>query len=188
MENGMNERRWIRITLFSVIALLGGKWLFGEHAASGRERDWQRKTQQLRLLEAGTSEQSRREYVLEVLGLGVTVEKYRQGKLWHALQEGGAYSSIREADPKNYPWSGLDKIGQTGGRACDALENGAEPSPMFWGVPSMYAGGPINNPVEQPSAVRPMPGLASSAEGTGMAWHLFVTGPWQLGERPDQLL
>jgi hypothetical protein len=33
-----------------------------------------------------------------------------------------------------------------------------------------------------------MAGLAASAEGTGMAWHLFVTGPWQLSERPDQLL
>jgi hypothetical protein len=33
-----------------------------------------------------------------------------------------------------------------------------------------------------------MAGLAASAEGTGMAWHLFVTGLWQLGERPDQLL
>ena len=52
----------------------------------------------------------------------------------------------------------------------------------------MYAGGPINNPAEQPSAFMPMAGLSSSAEGTGMAWHLFVTGPWQLAERPDQLL
>jgi hypothetical protein len=188
MDNRMNERRWIWMTLLSVIALVGGRWLFGEHAASGRERDWQRKTQQLKLLEAGTSEQSRREYVLEVLGLGITVEKYRQGKLWHALQQGGPYTSIREPDPKKYPWTGFDKMGQTGSRACDALENGANSSPMFWGVPSMYAGSSVENPKDQPSEVSPMSGLAASAEGTGMAWHLFTTGPWQLSENPDQLL
>ena len=189
MGTTMDKLRWIGIPIFLTIILFGCKWLMESNAANIREREWLVKTQQLAEKDAHEkSSQFTREYVLEVLGLGITVEKYRQGKLWHALQEGGAYSSIREADPKKYPWSGLDKIGQTGGRACDALENGADPSPMFWGVPSMYAGGPINNPVEQPSAVRPMPGLASSADGTGMAWHLFVTGPWQLGERPDQLL
>jgi hypothetical protein len=38
------------------------------------------------------------------------------------------------------------------------------------------------------SDIQPIAGLAAGAEGTGMAWHLFVTGPWQLSERPDQLL
>jgi len=190
VETTMDKARWFGIPLMIVIILFGGKLLFDLSAAHGREREWQQKTNRLKEQEsvAQKSEQSRREYVLEVLGLGITVEQYRQGKLWHTLQEGGPYTSIRESDPKKYPWSEFDKIGQTGSRACDSLENGADPSPMFWGVPSMYAGGPVNNPAEQPSSVKPIPGLASSAEGTGMAWHLFVTGPWQLGERPDQLL
>jgi hypothetical protein len=59
---------------------------------------------------------------------------------------------------------------------------------MFWGVPTMYAGAPIEYLPYQPSEISPESGLAASAEGTGMAWHLFVTGPWRLGERPDQLL
>lgn len=33
-----------------------------------------------------------------------------------------------------------------------------------------------------------MPGLAASADGTGMAWHLFAIGPWRLEEHPDRLL
>jgi hypothetical protein len=190
METTMNKLRWLGIPLLIVITLFGGKWLIDAHAANGREREWQLKTQQLKAQDAlaKKTEQSKREYVLEVLGLGITVEQYRQGKLWHALQEGGPYSSIRESDPQKYPWTGIDKMGQTGGRACDALENGADPSPMFWGVPSMYAGSPVENPKDQPSDISPMPGLAGSAEGTGMAWHLFAIGPWQLSERPDQLL
>jgi hypothetical protein len=185
----MDTIRWFAVPLILVAVTFGGKWAKDSFAANGRQQEWQQKVQQLKDQEAAArTDKARREYVLEVLGLGVTYEKYRQGKLWDALQQGNPHTSIREPDPKKYPWSGLDKIGVTGGRACDALENGAERSPMFWGVPTMYAGDPILDPTQQPSDIDPMAGLAAGAEGTGMAWHLFVTGPWWLGERPDQLL
>jgi len=186
----MDKVRWFGIPLLTVTILFGGKWLIDAYDAHERKGEWQVKVQLLKEHEAREriSEQSRREYVLEVLRVGITVEKYRQGKLWHALQQGGPHSSIREPDPKKYPWTDLDKMGQTGDRSCDALENGADHSPMFWGVPSMYAGGPIDNPRYKASDVSPEPGLAASADGTGMAWHLFAIGPWALSERPDQLL
>lgn len=189
VETTMDRVRWFGVPLLAVVVLFGGKWVKDSSAASAREQAWQQKTQQLKDQEAAAgTERARREYVLEVLGLGVTYEKYRQGKLWEALQQGNPHTSIRERDPKKYEWADTDKIGVSGGRALDALENGVEPSPMFWGVPSMYAGSPIANPARQPSDIRPKAGLAGSAENTGMAWHLFVTGPWQLSERPDQLL
>jgi hypothetical protein len=188
-ETTMDRVRWFGVPLLAIAVLFGGKWTKDSFAASAREQAWQEKTQQLQDQEtAARSEKARREYVLEVLGLGVTYEKYRQGKLWNALQQGNPHTSIRERDSKKYEWAGTDKYGNSGSRALDALENGVERSPMFWGVPSMYAGAPIHNPAYQPSDIRPMSGLAAGAEGTGMAWHLFVTGPWQLGERPDQLL
>lgn len=189
VETTMDRIRWFGVPLLLIVVLFGGKWIKDSFAANAREHDWHQKTQQLKEQEAAArTEKASREYVLEVLGLGVTYEKYRQGKLWDALQQGSPYTSIRESDPKKYEWADTDKIGNSGSRALDALENGVEPSPMFWGVPSMYAGGPIDNPAQQPSEIEPMAGLAASAIGTGMAWHLFVTGPWQLSERPDQLL
>ncbi|MFC5510806.1 DUF2875 family protein [Massilia jejuensis] len=189
VETTMDKIRWFGVPLAAVALLFGGSWLFGSFKADAREREWQQKTQQLKAQEtAASTEQARREYVLEVIGLGVTVEKYRQGKLWEALQKGTPFTSIREPDPKKYEWAKNDKIGVSGSRACDALENGADLSLMFWGVPTFYAGSPIHHPAYQPSEISPMSGLAASAEGTGMAWHLFVTGPWQLGERPDRLL
>jgi hypothetical protein len=189
VETTMDRIRWFGVPLLVVAVLFGGKWTKDSMVANAREREWQQKTQQLKEREAAArTEKARREYVLEVLGLGVTYEKYRQGKLWDALQRGNPHTSIRERDPKKYEWADTDKIGDSGSRACDALENGVESSPMFWGVPSMYAGGPVANPAYQPSDIRPKAGLASIAESTGMAWHLFVIGPWQLGERPDQLL
>jgi hypothetical protein len=189
VETTMDKLRWFGVPLVTVVLLFGSSWLVASIKANAREGEWQQKTQQLREQNvASNTRQARREYVLEVIGLGITVEKYRQGKLWDILQKGTPFTSIREPDPKKYEWAKDDKLGVSGSRACDALENGAEPSPMFWGVPSFYAGGPINHPAYQPSEISPESGLAASAEGTGMAWHLFVTGPWQLGERPDQLL
>lgn len=189
VETTMDKLRWFGVPLLVVAALFGSKWTKDSFAANAREQEWQQKAQQLKDQEAAArTEKARREYVLEVLGLGVTYEKYRQGKLWNALQQGGPHTSIRERDPKKYEWADTDKIGDSGSRALDALENGAEPSPMFWGVPSMYASRPIENPADQPSDIDPMSGLAGGAEGTGMAWHLFVTGPWHLSERPDGLL
>lgn len=189
METTMEFLRRFGVPLLAVVVLFGGKWIFDTLAADARKQLWLEKTTQLeKSMQVQATKQAQREYTLEILGLGVTVEQYRQGKLWKVLQEGGAHASIRESDPENYPWTRTDKIGHTGSRACDSLENGADPSPMFWGVPTMYAGGAIQNPKHQPSAVNPMSGLAASAVGTGMAWHLFVTGPWRLEERPDQLL
>lgn len=189
METTMDRIRWFGVPVLLIVVLFGGKWIKDSFAANAREQEWQQKTQLLKDQEiAARTEKARREYVLEVLGLGVTYEKYRQGRLWDALQRGSPHASIREGDPKKYEWAGNDKIGDSGSRALDALENGVEPSPMFWGVLSMYAGGPIHDPAQQPSEIKPMAGLAAGAVGTGMAWHLFVTGPWQLSERPDQLL
>ncbi|MBW8828589.1 MAG: hypothetical protein JF606_03990 [Burkholderiales bacterium] len=46
--------------------------------------------------------QTVREYALEVIGLGVTLDKYRQGALWEVLSKGNAHVSIREQDLKKW--------------------------------------------------------------------------------------
>lgn len=188
-ETTMDKLRWFGVPLLLAMVAVGGSWIFASIKADARESAWIEKSRQLDALRASANtEQARREYVLEVIGLGVTFEKYRQEKLWEALQKGGSSTSLRETDPKKYAWSDFDKIGVSGGRACDALENGAQWSPMYFGVPTFYAGPSISDPADQPSDINPVAGLAASADGTGMAWHLFVTAPSQLGEHPDRLL
>jgi len=134
------------------------------------------------------NEQAAREYVLEVIGLGVTLDKFRQGNLWKALQGTSAHSSIREQDPRKYPWAANDKDGMGGGRACDALENGVSLTPVHWGVPSFYAGASIFDPGKQPDLKRPMAGLVAGASTIGLPLHLFSIAPWRLSEQPDRLL
>lgn len=122
---------------------------------------------------------------LEIVSLGVTYEKYRQGKLWDALMQGTAFSSLRETDPTKFVWSVDDKRGQSGGRGLDALENGGKNAPMYWGGPSLYAGSPdYGDHVDDV----PVAGLVSGAETNGMAWHLFTSGGWWMSEHPDRAL
>jgi hypothetical protein len=134
------------------------------------------------------TEQGHREYVLEVISMGVTLDKYRQGKLWEALQKGGAYTSVREMDPKKYPWGRLEKLQTMGSRAGDALENGANFTVLEWGVPVFNATSPNLSEKKPESPLAPDSGLAGGAESSGMGSHLFVVGPRRLAERPDRIL
>jgi hypothetical protein len=118
--------------------------------------------------------------VLEVIGLGVTLDKYRQSALWDVLSKGNAHASIREQDPKKYPWSEDDKDGQEGGRANDSMENGAKFSPIYWGIPAFLAGSPSGKELVTPTS--PTATIAS------LDFHLFVAAGWDLSERPDQLI
>jgi hypothetical protein len=124
--------------------------------------------------------------ILEVLGLGVTYDKYRQEALWDALKKGTAFSAIRDVDLASVPWSRQDKYARSGKRAVDAFENAVTNTPMYWGVPSMYAGIPLSSKSLNKFA-GPVLGLTGSAEHNGFSWHLFVASDWLLSESPDRL-
>ncbi len=185
----MSKLWWFVVPVLAVPLIFVGNWVMASNEAKARQAEAkvQAELAQRQLAEAH-SERGRREYVLEVIGLGVTVEKYRQGKLWDILQTGSPFVSIREKDPKKYPWTGIDKDGLTGGREADTLENGAWDSVDCWGVPVFNAEPPILNKTEGDTPLSPVAGLVASAESNGMATHLFVVGPRQFNERPDRLL
>lgn len=160
-------------------ALLGARWLHSSKPVPIAKPQVQ---------QAAPSEQEKREYVLEVIGLGVTLDKYRQGKLWEALQKGNAYASIREQDKEKYSWDAMERSGMSGGRSGDALENGAKYIPMYFGVPVFNAEPPIFNSrmLDRPDA--PVIGLAAGAAPSGLHWHLFIAGPRRFSEHPDRIL
>ena len=123
-----------------------------------------------------------------MIGLGVTLDKYRQGKLWEALQAGNHAATIREQDPKKYDWTARDKSGTGGGRGGDSLENGAQFTPMYYGVPVFNAESPNFDPEWSDKPEMPRAGLAAGAVASGMAWHLFVVGPRRFEEQPDRII
>lgn len=175
--------RWGVLLPVAVVALLfGARWSMASKNAPAKQQA------QVHTQQVAPSDQSRREYVLEVIGLGVTLDKYRQGKLWEALQAGSPHTTIREQDKQKYEWSAEDKGGLGGGRGGDSLENGAQYTPMYYGVAVFDAEGPILNPARADMPTNPLMGLAGGAVSSGMAWHLFVVGPRRFDENPDRIL
>jgi len=73
VEKTMDRIRWFGIPLAIIVLVFGGSWISASFKADARERAWLEKTRQLKIQErASNTEQSRREYVLEVIGIGVT--------------------------------------------------------------------------------------------------------------------
>ncbi|MGG7604472.1 type VI lipase adapter Tla3 domain-containing protein [Massilia sp. BKSP1R2A-1] len=174
---------WVLGPVVLVVTLFGVYWVKMSKGESPAQRN-----ETLQAQAANLSEQQKREYVLEIIGLGVTLDKYRQGKLWEALQAGNPHVTIREQDPKKYPWSESDKGGLSGERGGDALENGASFTPMYFAIPVFNAEPEAHNEGRADTPESPTPGLAGGAIGAGMAWHLFVVGPRRFGEQPDRIL
>ncbi|MES3022691.1 MAG: DUF2875 family protein [Pseudomonadota bacterium] len=176
--------KWCVLVPAAIVALaFGVRWMM----ASKNAQAGQKQIVEAQPNKPARSEQDRREYVLEVIGMGVTLDKYRQGTLWEALQKGSPYVTIREQDKEKYPYSDMDKHGLSGGRGGDSLENGAQYTPMYYGVPVFNAEPSVFNArADKPNS--PLMGLAGSARSSGMSWHLFVAGPRRFGEHPDRIL
>jgi len=128
-----------------------------------------------------------RTYVLEILGLGVTFDKFRQNHLWKALQAGDQFTSIREEDPRKYPWQAQDKSSVAGGRGSSTLQNGARQLVSYWPTPAFNAEPPLAGKYAD-SNLRPRGGLVQSANSNGMIGTLFVLATRALSERPDRIL
>ncbi len=180
----MSNLRWIGTSMVLLFAfVLSGYYLMAAQRKLTLENQHKLAEEELQRDARASDPKVRQEYVLEVISLGITLDHHRQGNVWEALQKGDAYTPIQETDPKKFAWQAKDKIGISGGRLLDAFENAARPTPMYWGLPSFYAGAPsYETPVD------PVMGLAASTQGTGLAWHLWVNAPWKLAERPDRLL
>ena len=184
----MHKSWWILAALLGIVLLIGGRLLLSVREADARKVAASSAAAQASAhLATARTEQGRREYVLEVINMGVTFEKYRQGKLWEALQSGTPYTSLREPDPKKYPWADTDKLGASGGRSGDALRNGAGYSVVDWGTP-VFAAGPPDHSAYSDSPLSPHIGVASGTSGEGMATSLFVAAAWRNAERPDRIL
>ncbi len=179
----------VALPVLVVVLMVSGSWL----GASTRAIEQRVQAKQSAATEktAQTSQQqdqARREYVLEIIGLGLTLDQYRQGALWDALRQGSPYATIREQDPKKYPWGAQEKKGLEGLRSGHSLENGAGPSLEYWGVPTFAADSPADDAERPASPTDPVLGLPAGAMSSGMAFHLFVSAGWEQSERPDRVL
>jgi hypothetical protein len=123
---------WLGVPLAGVLAIVLAHWSLSATAAAPAE--------QPQAPPAATP--AAQTYVLEVIGLGVSLDKHRQGKLWDALQKGHPFATIREMDPNKYPYSSSDKLGYEGAPPPPPGERRRRPADVL-GRPSFYASGPF---------------------------------------------
>lgn len=117
-EMTMMKLTWVGIPLVLIGFILSGHYLMSAQKALTRKNQIEQREKLQRTREERANDiQGRREYVLEIIGMGVTLDKYRQGKLWDILQKDTPYTNIREQDPQKYAWGYFDKTGISGGRA-----------------------------------------------------------------------
>ncbi|MFO6030035.1 DUF2875 family protein, partial [Pseudomonas aeruginosa] len=81
---------------------------------------------------------------LDVLSIGMSLDVFRQGQVWKALQEQNAaqaealhVGSILPMDPKKYPTSADDKDMAYEKRQADALELGLKNFLEKWPIPTV---------------------------------------------------
>jgi hypothetical protein len=112
MQSSKHWKTWLGLPL---LAVSGAPRPMGlEHGQRGPCRSPAQSARRRSEANAAALQRRPREYVLEVIGLGVSLDKHRQGKLWDALQKGHPFGTIREQDPEKYPWS--ERQGWRGGR------------------------------------------------------------------------
>ena len=169
---------WLGVPMAGVLTIMLAHWSLSATAAAPAERP----------SAPPAATPAAQTYVLEVIGLGVSLDKHRQGKLWDALQKGHPFATIREMDPNKYPYSSSDKLGYEGAADASALENGVGGLPMYWAAPSFYAKDPSQNPDRPPSDADPSIGIVGGTESNGLSLTLFVPAGYRLSDHPDRLL
>ena len=127
---------------------------------------------------------SSREYTLEIVGLGVSLDKFYQGEIWDALANGNAYSLIRDLNSKHHPWDGIDKMHQSAGSAGASIENAIIDTPRYWGTP-VFNGEPMCLNDE----CRDRPELPQGGIVAGeLMMRIPVLVHRELSERPDRII
>ena len=179
---------WVGVPLAGLLLVLLSQWGLTAFATSRGEAKAEARNSAAQHNAASLAGQDPRHYVLEVIGLGVSLDKHRQGRLWDALRQGAPFTTIREQDPRKYPYTADDKMDIEGGADASALENGIRGLPMYWPAPSFYATEPSTDPERPPSDTDPVIGVVAGTDSNGLGQTLFIPAGYTLSDHPDRML
>ena len=179
---------WLGFPLITALIAFVGHWGWSTISSARIEARALAQQDAQQINAASLAKAPPREYVLEVIGLGVSLDKHRQGKLWDTLQKGHPFGTIREQDPEKYPWTGSDKLAAEGGADASALVNGISGLPMYWPAPSFFASEPSEDHDWPPSEADPAIGTVAATDSNGLDLTLFIPAGYMLADHPDRLL
>lgn len=177
---------WLAVPLALLLALFGWRWMSIDRAERVAYLEATKAAETKRVVEAKAIES--REFALEVLLLGMSVDKLRQHNLWQAVQALDPFTMIRSSKPDDYPWSSDEKSSNEGKRLQDALEHGVAWAPSHWAIPSFMASGPVTKPrLIKDGKVIVTVGIGSW-QTAGLHWTMFSPTGRRFSENTESLL
>lgn len=191
---GRTDLRWgLALYLAPPILVMGamyGAWCgLVAHRRGKARQDYQISVQEIerQRQEEDTRAAKEREdhqLTLEVIGLGLSVEKFRQQGVWQAIeQSGGAF--ILPTDPKSYAWSTEEKGDQSSKRGDDAFEHAASYFTEKWLVPGFSVTASIHRPIPNDTDNYIKGSPDDLRQGAGMAWHKFANVDYLYDDAPE---
>ncbi|MFT3849720.1 MAG: DUF2875 family protein [Propionivibrio sp.] len=180
---------WLLPPILLLLALFGGRWLYAAaHAHAEGERQAAERAAAARIERDETARAAavlaQKRETLEVLGLGLVVEKFRNAQVWEAIQkvERDPFASILPTEPEVVAGE-LVRGQRTGKRASDTHEYA-----MRYFVEKI----PLPGIVIFPKPTGKDPELWESGAGTLMnsrgAFTLFITAEQIYADDPDEAL
>lgn len=174
------------------VGCLLGAWMgLVSHRRAQARQQHQRAVQEIHRQQEAEEARAARErenhqFTLEVLGLGLSVEMFRQHGAWEAIERsGGAF--ILPTDPKAYPLGTDEKFSQSSKRSDDAFEHAASYLTEKWLIPGFGASSAIHClERDDLNFLKRTPDNLRS--GTGMAWHSFTTVDYLYDDDPEAFL
>ncbi|WP_168224983.1 DUF2875 family protein [Azoarcus sp. DD4] len=141
----------------------------------------QHQTEQVQAQHEIEHQDRHRRFTLEIRGVGLTLHRFRQGRLWEAIDKrNDAFQSPLSQNPQDYEWSDRGRSQDYDKREADAFESTLNGWVERWPIPILVAG-PVS--LDAP-ALR----INRGRQNGGMAIHLFTVLDQREGDGSDQLI
>ena len=144
LEHTTMATRLIRCLLPPLMALM---MVFTGHLMlAAEQQEFSTKFQALMAQEEARQIQDHRRFTLEIMGLGLAVQRYRQTKLWTEMEARPRNTYIFPEDPKEYPSSDVGKMDVFEKREGDAFEHALSWFPTRTPIPTFMVTRTNHNP------------------------------------------
>ena len=168
---------WTVFPAMTVVMMFMGVWTLNAYEVDSAES--------ARAKAEATAAQARLDrehYSLEVYGLGLSVDDdlLNAEGTWKALRSSDHRALILPTNPKEYPWSMMEK----GGPGAQSFVDAVEAFPEKWEIPFLMSGSVLHDPE---AADYLKAGLAGARTGGGMHYHRFRTVSQTYDNEPDRL-
>lgn len=175
---------WLLPPMLLIASLFTGQWVLASSRLNAAEALQQQQAeeeaaQKAQAAQAVTDAKAHQQFALEIRSVGVTVDRFRQMKLWQRIDEiNNPWQNVLIQDPEAYPWSWEERGTIMTQRTNKTFENALRLWVERWPIPVLVTDGIGwgNNHILQ------------AQNGSGLAIHMFTGLDSHKGDGGDVLV